>query len=409
MMIRRLKFKFVITALIALLSLLLVIVFAMNILNFNSVKKQADDILSLLSNNRGSFPELEDEGKPAPLPPSMSPETPHENRFFSVVLDEFCEVTSIDTSKISSVDDETAKDYAKRAIEMGGERGFIGEFRFARSEEDGSLRITFLDMGRRLDAFRGFLFVSLVVALCAFIIISIVVILISGRIIKPIAESYEKQKRFITDAGHEIKTPLTIIGANVDVLAMDIGSHESLDDISKQIERLRNLTNDLIYLARMEEDGRRAEKIELPISEVVRDSASAFIPLLATNGKTLTLDIQPLLSARADVKAIEQLIVILMDNANKYSPNGSAISLSLCKHGRAITLTVKNKTTETLRESELNKIFDRFYRADLSRGGAVAGHGIGLSLAKAIVTSHGGKIYAELEDEAFKITATIPV
>lgn len=246
--------------------------------------------------------------------------------------------------------------------------------------------------------------------LVGFAIVFFVVSFCAGRITKPISESYEKQKQFITDAGHEIKTPLTIIIANVDVLEMDIGKNECLEDMKRQAKRLTALTNDLVYLARMEEAENTLPMIEFPASEVVSEAAMPFQALAQAQEKEFICDIQPMLSMRGNNKAISQLVSILMGNAFKYSPAGGTVSLKLAKQGKSLSLTVYNTTQTEVNEQDLHHVFDRFYRSERSRNSETGGHGIGLSIAKAIVTAHGGKIHASTEDgKSFLVTVVLPI
>ena len=247
---------------------------------------------------------------------------------------------------------------------------------------------------------------SLIMALAGYVIVFVIVFILSGKIIQPIAESYEKQKRFITDAGHEIKTPLTIIHANVDILEMELGKNESLSDISQQTKRLRSLTDDLVMLARMEESEETMQKIDFPVSEVVTEAARPFRTLAIQQGKEFTCTIQPLLTLKGNDKAIEQLVGILLENALKYSPTGGTVAFDLTKQNRSVCLSVFNTANTEIKGEQLNHVFDRFYRTDFSRNSETGGHGIGLSIAQAIVTAHGGKIQAMTQDgHSFRITA----
>ena len=420
-MIKRLKLRFLLLAMSALAILLTVTVTAMNVINYTSVTREADEVLALLSQNRGAFPgfeggaprppEVAPEGDSAPpdklqsgrLPHNMSPELPYESRYFSVLLDANGNALQVDTGRIAAVDRDQAVAYA---LSVEDDRGFADDFRYARVEEEGNLRITFLHCRRQLDAFYNFLLTSCLIALGSFLLMGAVMLFCAGRIIRPIAESYEKQKRFITDAGHEIKTPLTIINANVDLLEMEQGESESLSDIRQQAKRLTTLTNDLVYLARMEESEKRLCRADFPISEIVQESAAPFGALAEAQGKRIDCRITPALSFHGDPKSIEQLVSILMDNALKYSPADSCVELTLKKQGRQLLLTLRNATAEPVDREALPRIFDRFYRADGSRNSQTGGHGIGLSVAKAIVTAHGGRISAfAVDDHTFGITA----
>lgn len=290
-MIRKLKTKFIVLAMTALFALLAVIVAGMNWINYHSVVRDADMLLSILSQNKGAFPDF-GSGPNHPLPPNMSPETPYESRYFSVFLNASGEVVNTETSKIASVDSETAAEYAQTVMERQNGQGFIQEYRYVLRSELNGCRITFLDCGRDLAAFRNFLLASCGMAFIGYVVVFFVIFFFAGRIIRPIAESYEKQKQFITDAGHEIKTPLTIINANVDILEMELGENESLTDIQQQTERLKSLTNDLVMLARMEEAGNTMPKIEFPVSEVVAETARPFRALAIQQGKEFVCSIR---------------------------------------------------------------------------------------------------------------------
>ncbi len=405
-MIKNLKIKFIALSMMALFLLLTVIVSGMNLMNYNSVVTEADQLLQVLSQNKGDFPDFKDgmQEKPDFLPPRMSPETPYESRYFSVVIDFSGNIIEIETRRIITVDENQAVEYAKKAINDKNGKGFAGDFRFLCSKELKGTRITFLDCGRRLNAFYEFLRASIIMSVVGYIIILLIIIVLSEKIIKPISESYNKQKRFITDAGHEIKTPLTIINANLDLLEMEIGANESVDEIKTQTKRLTTLTNDLVYLSKMEEAENDLIKVEFPLSDLVFETASTFKALAQTQNKELLLNIQPMLSFCGNDKAIEQLISILMNNALRYSQEGGKIAVNLVKNNKQIQLNVFNTTKDYVSQESLRYVFDRFYRADSSRNSGKGGHGIGLSVAKAIVEAHNGKIKAYTNDgQSFNI------
>lgn len=408
-MIKRLKIKFIALALTALLVLLVAIVAGMNLLNYNSIIDEADITLSLLSQNQGAFPDS-GEGIDDWLPPDMSPEIPYESRFFSILINEDGRIARVETSHIYVVNRSTAIQYAEEALEKNNDRGFLENYRYIRTIEGTGTRITFLDCGRKLGLYHDFVVFSIVMSLLGYAVTAIAVCFFAGKLIRPVAESYEKQKRFITDAGHEIKTPLTIISANVDVLKMDMGENEYLEDIRQQAKRLTGLTNDLVYLARMEESRNPLQMIEFPVSEIVLDTARPFQARAQIRNKELTYQVQPMLSMYGNDKAISQLVSILLDNAFKYSPEGSRIVLRFEKQGRKLVLTVSNPSITVLTDENLRHIFDRFYRADPSRNSEAGGYGIGLSMAHAIVTAHGGKISASSSDgKLFLVTAAFPM
>lgn len=223
-------------------------------------------------------------------------------------------------------------------------------------------------------------------------------LILSKRIVRPVAESYEKQKQFITDAGHELKTPMTIISADADLAEMECGENQWISDIRRQAQRLTDLTNDLIYLSRMEEEQPKLQRIDFPLSDVTEEMAQSFQALAKSQEKEFTLHIQPMISFTGDEKAIRQLLSILLDNALKYSPAGGQLKLVLEKQGRSIVLLVSNTSAQPIEQDKLPHLFDRFYRTDQSRSSQTGGYGLGLSIARSIVLAHKGKIRAESGD-----------
>ncbi len=409
-MIHRLKFKFILLSMTALFALLTVIVAGMNIINYNSVIDEADAILAVLSQNRGMFPDFELNAggiRSDMFPPHLSPETPYESRYFSVFYNETGDIINVDVSRISAIDRENA---IKLAQNVNSSKGFVGEYRYIVFKDMVGTRIIFLDCGRRLAAFNKFLSSSVVISVIGYAAVFVIIFILSGKIIKPIAESYEKQKRFITDAGHEIKTPLTIINANADILEMEFNEpNESINDIKEQTKRLKELTQDLVMLSRMEEEQDKIVKIDFPISEVVAETANSFRALALNQNKEFICNIEPMLTLRGNDKAIRQLVSIFLDNALKYSDCAGTVAISLTKQNRVIALSVYN-TAENVDAGQLKYVFDRFYRTDYSRNSKTGGYGIGLSIAKAIVTAHDGKIKATANNsKSFTVTAAFPI
>jgi len=405
-MFNRIRIKFITLSMTALFVLLFVIIAGMNVVNYRIIIGEADSTLSMLSENKGIFPPFA--GKE--LPPFMSQETPYETRYFSMVMSHNKEVIDADISRIVEVDAKKAYEYAVATMEMKEERGFIEQYRYISQKENGLQRITFLDMGRKMYSYQTFLKTSIAIGVLGYIGFFIVIVIFSGKIVRPVAESYDKQRRFITDAGHEIKTPLAIINADVDVLEMDLGENEWLADIQKQAKRLAGLTNDLVYLSRMEEEEKDMQLIEFPFSDVVSETVSSFHALAKTQNKTLQCRIPSMMSMTGNEKAIRQLVNILMDNAIKYSPEKGLIFVDAKKQGKNLILTVFNTTQTPVPKEKLNMIFERFYRLDASRSTTTGGYGIGLSVAKAIVSAHDGKINAVSEGEcAIKIVVSLPI
>ena len=416
-MIKKLRRKFIAISVLSVFLVLVVIMGTINILSYSRVVRDCDTVLSVLSENDGQFPMREGGFKRRNktgewlfdgLSPDASPELAYESRFFTVRIGSDGAVTSVDTGRISAVDTDTAKEYALQVWENGRTSGFLSDYRYLSTQDDCDTLIIFLDCRSRINSFRSFLIYSVMVSLGGMIAVAVLVLLLSKKVMKPVQESYEKQKSFITDAGHEIKTPLTIIDADATILEMECGEdNEWIRDIRSQVNRLSSLTKNLIYLSRMEEEKPQAQMIDFPLSDVIVETAQSFQSLAKLQQKTFEIEVEPMLNLCGDEKAITQLISILLDNALKYSDETGRISLKAHSRGKSVCIEVFN-TAEKVDTSELGRLFDRFYRADKSRNSQTGGYGIGLSIAKAVVEAHKGKISASSADgKSLTVTAVL--
>ena len=404
-MIKKLRRKLIAVSMLSLFLVLFVILGAVNILNYREIVENADRTLSMLQAGQGTFPDPGDNPPPGEGRPRMSPELPYESRYFSVLLSGSGRIISVDTGRISAVNTSEAMEYASRVWENGSERGFVTNYRYVRSEENAGTRIIFLDCAGDLATCRSFLFSSCAISALGLLAAWLLILLFSRRIVRPITESYEKQKQFVSNAGHEIKTPITIIDADTEVLLMELGDNEWLDDIRSQTKRLASLTSNLISLSRLEEAGSRLPRIDFPFSDRTAETAQSFQTLARTMGKTLDLSIEPMISLCGDEKALTQLVSILLDNALKYSPEGSRISLSLKRQGKQVRLTAANPA-KLLTGEDLKHMFDRFYRGDKSRS-ETPGYGIGLAMARAIADAHKGRLTARLEEPELRVIEAV--
>lgn len=428
-MIKKLKIKFIVLAMASLAVLLSLIVSGMNILNYENVIRDADARLEVISeNSERLLDDKPDFGKPfdgrEPFlgrggmgGPSMTPDEAEEARFFVVSLESDGETAYAKMDRIHSVSEDEAVSMAKEALASQKSEGFIDDFRYKLSESQGSATLTFLDCGRVLDSFRSFLRASIMMSLAGLLVVFGIICFFAERIVRPVAESYEKQRRFITDAGHEIKTPLAIIKANIDLMDMELDKDDpdrseltdDLKDVDNQVKRLADLTNDLVYLSRMEESGRSLLLTEVPLSDIVSETADSFEALAREHGKRIDSEIEPAISVEGSTKELEKLLSIIIENAIKYS-SSSDINLSLKRDGRNALIELRNETETELTNEMLSHVFDRFYRTDSSRNSETGGHGIGLSVASAIVNAHGGKVSAKTTNgHDFIVDISIPL
>ena len=439
-MIRKLRIRLILITMAAVLLVMIILIGGINVSNYRQVVSESDDILELLMNNGGAFAEPNRDldprnGEPFPDRPDFeatiivdensgrgprsfmrfdenrmnSPELAYETRYFTVLFDADENVILTDTNRISAVSEIKAVEYAQKALHKSRSSGFIGDYRYLVGETDelGCTMVVFRDCGVSLANFRNFRNISIFVSFLSFLGVGILVFIASGHIVRPVAESYEKQKRFISDAGHEIKTPLAIISADAEVLEMDLpeGS-EWLSDIKNQTRRLTDLTNDLILLSKMEEKKDDLELKDLDLSKLTEEQITSFRAVATSSEKALTPDIEKDVHISGDRRSIESLLTIVLDNAVKYCPKGKNIEVKLTHGKRHAHLEITNDTEEYIPEEDVKHLFDRFYRTDASRNSETGGYGIGLSMAKAIVEKHKGRIAAASDPEK-KLTISI--
>ena len=409
-MINKLRKRFVIIGTLSVFVFLLIVVTTINIINYKAMINDIDRTVEVVANPKANFfKEFEKPIEPRKefeefLPNDMSPEVPFETRFFSVLIDDSNQIQDADISRIITVTSEEIINYVTKATKSSSDKGFIDEFRYKKISEDDLTRIVFVDCGRKIDSFYNFMLISSLTAFVGCILICGLFILVSKKVVSPIVENQNKQKTFITNAGHEIKTPLTIISANTDLLEMEIGNNESINDIRKQTVRLKDLTNKLVYLAKLNENSDEIIKTDLPLSEVLNNVIENFSSIIQQKDINLSLNIEKLVSIVGEQKSIEELFNILLDNAIKYTEDNGNISISLSSNSKKVYFSISNTTKEQIDEESLRNIFERFYRVDKSRNSRIKGFGIGLSVARTITEQHNGEISAKInENKQFEI------
>ena len=410
-MIKSLRKKFILVAMGSTFVVLMAIMGIMLFSNYSKMMERTDQLLQILAENDGEFP-----GAPKGLPQlkendsiwsmkkerddrpkDWTEETPYETRFFSVMLDKQGGVTETKLGNIASVEQTDAQNYAQDIVQSGKKKGLYEHYRYYVDETDDEYTVIFVDCSRDLKSYRNLVMTTVSVSLLGLVLVLILVVIFSRLVFKPVEESDRKQKQFITDASHELKTPLTIIDANTEVLEMLSGENEWTRSTRKQVKRLADLTQQMVMLSRMDE-GKQVGILEpFCLSDAVADAAEPFFTVAEARGKCLSVDIEEGLMFNGDEAQIRQLISLLLDNAVKYSDENGKIWLVLKKKGKKSVLEVKN-TVKQMKQGKMDILFERFYRTDESRNSETGGSGIGLSIAKAIVELHRGKIRAISED-----------
>ncbi len=440
-MVNKLRRKFVLTAMLSLLLILIGIIGVINIVNYVQVQTGADETLDLLAENDGmfpmmkidrddeaSFPDTPPDNKDLPFPDgrkmdaffsdkmayNRSIEMPYQSRYFWVKISKSGDVKEIDTGHIAAVSSSEASSIAKEVFQNKDKvRGYYDRhYRYLiHKNESGSYLILFMDCSFGFYNANRLFLMTLLIGGVSLVGMFILVYLFSGKAVAPVVESLEKQKHFITDAGHELKTPLAVISANVDVLELESGKSEWTTSIRGQIKRMNGLVKNMLTLSRMEEDNIHVVFSDVDMSMTIVESSANFAAIAESRGLKYNIDIAEDVHITGDKNAINQLASLLIDNAMKYASEKGSVNVYLTSDERKkkAVLEVTN-TCDSIPEGNLDRLFDRFYRADSSRSRDTGGYGIGLSVARAIATSHGGTIEAKRDgDHIIRFIVVLPI
>ncbi len=398
-MIEKLKRKFIVTSIASIFAIIGLIYVILTYSNTHNTNKTLDELTDSISSNGGLFPEKMNSM-------SFSEESKNGLRFFIVkydatqnayFVDDFTHISSVKTT-------EEAEKYAKKAFSRPKNRGWIGNYRYKVYTEEingNKLKcVVLLDGSVNKETLRMINVNIGTVIFSSGLAISLILSIVSDKLLNPIAESYNKQKQFVTDVNHELKTPLTLINTNLEIIESEIGKNEWLDDVKKESARMTELVNQLVSLCRMDE----VPKMQFStfcLSTLLSDAVAEYKTL--GKGLTFTTEIEENVNYVGDEASITQLIGIMLDNAIKYCDEYGEIFIKLyCRHHPVITFENTYKDVDNV---DVTRLFDRFYRADKSRT-AKGSFGIGLSLAKNITATHNGDIvcYKKNDSIGFKIT-----
>lgn len=299
------------------------------------------------------------------------------------------------TENYTEDDAQTMLDYV---LEKGKTDGWYGSLQYFRKDYDRGTLVVFSDRSAEQLLLHKVLLVSILVFLLMEGVVFLLTMILTKRAMRPMQETFERQRQFISDAGHELKTPLTIISANVDILHDEIGENKWLSYIQSQAERMRVLVGEMMNLTKLEMGDKEKDFVDFSLSEAVSGAALPFEGQAFEQEKQLELEIQEDISYHGNPDQIKQLVGIFMDNALKYSKEHGEIRVTLQQVQNKKTLKVYN-TGKGIPESEKEKIFQRFYRSDASRARATGGYGLGLSIAQSIADAHKIRIQVESEYE----------
>ncbi|MBO5070618.1 MAG: HAMP domain-containing histidine kinase [Roseburia sp.] len=399
-MLKKMQRRFIIAAMTAFGVVMFVLITGINILNHYQTTVSQDEIINgileydqMITSQPGlSHPPINE------MSWAGGSETEFTTRFFIVHCNDRGEIKIFGNDYISSIDKATAETYTKAVLDQRRNKGYYKDYRYIVKENAGDLTLVFLNIADSLQFKQTLLFVSVFIGLFSLLAVFVLVLIFSRPATKPFIKNIERQKRFITDASHELKTPITSIATSADIIAMEYENDEWIHNIQRQTARLTKLVNELVMLSRLDEEMPFPEKTTFSLSEAAWEITEPFAAMAKACGKTYTQSIDDNLSLYGDRNAIQQMLSILLDNAVKYSSTNGEIRLSIYGRRNKIYMELFN-TCNLHGIVELDHLFDRFYRPDESRSTNTGGYGIGLSIAQAIAVSHGGKISVSTPDQ----------
>lgn len=408
----------IVFSLLALMTITLVTIYLSNVL---TIQRENEEMLRTFAERyslneqpdapKGDKPENNTE------PPTTIPPEPRDNGridknepafrrsiFYSVAYSESGEVLSIDNGDNDLQSEEELLKVAATALSKGKETGRIGSLYYLVTDKGDCMLVAMIDGTISENNQKKLLWLMMGIGGGALIVLAGISILIARKIVRPMEENDKKQKRFVSDAGHELKTPIAVISANSELLKRQIGSNEWLANIDYENEKMSELVQQLLSLSRAENGDLPKDKIDL--SQLVEGEALPFESLAFEKGKKLDLSIEKGLHIHGNATQLKQLVSILLDNALSHG-KGETIRLSLKTEKHAAILSASN-VADKIDEEQLSRLFDRFYRTDESRNEAGAHYGLGLSIAKAVAEGHGGNIRAEYKNGIISFIVTFP-
>ena len=376
--------------------------------------RAADQITAMISENNGTVPQLKDYKQQQKNSQAFeryfnnyNEDSSYRTRFFRIFLDEDKKVTNVNMDHIAAVDVKKAVRMTKMAMLRRGKVGLVGSYRYRKEYKDGQVRsIIFLDCKENQSFYHLAVTITITVSTLLTCLITVIFAIASKRAVRPFEINSNRQKQFITDASHELKTPLAIISANAEVLQYKGDGNEWTQNIIDQTKHMGKLINQLLVLAKLDEVQEKSEKQEADLKLLLEETIEPFEEVATQKKVTLKLHLEEGVTIRVNREQIAQLVSILTENAAKYVNDGGKIVWRLTKTQHGAVLVVKNTTEKELPDTK--RMFDRFYRSDSSRSSKTGGQGIGLSIAKKIVDSHKGSITAKAGDGMVTFRVSLP-
>ena len=416
-MIKRLRRRMTLMVIAVLILVSAGIVLAIHLANERSIASQAESTLSVLAENSGSrlsdrreerFPRG-DRRKNESQPPELhagEQNTAGLSNSYTITLNEDGSVASWTSDRTDLYTDDQVAALAESVLADGRDFGRVGTQFFRKITRNGSTLLVVLDARLDFLSASNVLRSTLLIASVACLLLSLLAWLLIRRMVRPVEDAFIRQKQFVSDASHELKTPLAVISANAEVLEQEIGKNEYLGYIRSEVKRTDALVRNLLTLARIDRNSAETEMKRFDLSRALLDVILPFESTVFEAGKTLVTEVPDGIDCTGSMEMIQQLTVILLSNALKYSDEHGRIAVTLKTRGRQRELTVFN-TGDPISPADQERIFDRFWRADPAHGRETGGHGLGLAIARRIVETHRGRITVESREgfgTAFTVT-----
>lgn len=430
-MIRKLQRKFIMISGLAVIIVMVCVLFPVNLINRIRVGNELKSTIRFIMDSGGDFSRMHETetesgagfngigdliGRGRSL--NLTPESKYQLRYFTVTIQEDGNVSDVSLSHIAAVDEKTAVRLSRYAMKSFPDSGFISagsnSYFYYRKEADGGGRmIGFLECTREADSLQIFAYISIGFGLLLIAVFLVVIAFLSKKAMQPYIDNIESQREFITNAGHELKTPLAIIQANTEALELYTGESKWTRNIRAQTVRLSGLMQNLLTLSRMDEDSLNLEKKAFALYPLAGEVWENFAEPAAGRNLSFRIIDEEKEEARvlANRESIAQLLSILYDNAVKYTPRGGEIEVRICSAADSVRLIQSNTVSGMEGAKEIaedpNRLFERFYRTDSDRSRKKGGYGIGLSAARAIAAANSGAISAGIGDGRILFTVTL--
>ena len=397
-MFKQLQKSFVKSAMLSFTAVLLVVLVAVNVVNYRQTVNQVDRLVTMLVNNDGTFPDAPEGG----MAPKEHPEhgMPKGMEFrkddqmatrYAVVRVANGTVQSVDRTHLVSLDEEALKELGLRIAQGTSTKGWEGSLRYQVAKTDAGTMVVLVDANKETQQVSRLMMVTGAVFVLCLAVVYVLVRLVSKRAIRPFVENVERQQQFIANASHEIKTPLAVLSANTDLLEMMGTEAKFVDSNKRQIKRLNSLVEQMLILSRYDEGEAAATKEEVDLVAVTKAIVEEILPVLNEKGLQVEFTGEAQTIVTTNKSAMTELIRILLDNAMKYTVGEPVITVEAKRNQLAI-----GNETEPMTKEQVSQIFDRFYRVDSSRNRTTGGSGLGLSIAQKIAETNDVQLTAEL-------------